>query len=64
MVFRLPAQLTEQLMLYNSEDSRYEALQPAQALVAEQLAMLLPAAVAMQVRLGRLLLRFFLESGN
>ena len=37
-------------MLYNFEECIYEALQPAQTLIAEQLAMLLPAAVAMQAR--------------
>ena len=50
VIFRLPAQLAEQCMLYNAEEGRYEPLEPPQALIAQQLAMLLPAAVAMQAR--------------
>ena len=48
IVFRLPAQLSKQLVLYNTEENAYEPLEPPQALDAGQLAMLLPAAVAMQ----------------
>ncbi len=50
VVFRLPAQLAEQCMLYNTEEGSYQPLEPPQTLIPEQLAMLLPAAVAMQAR--------------
>ncbi len=52
VVFRLPVQLAEQCMLYSLEEGIYEPLQPPQALIPQQLAMLLPAAVAMQARLS------------
>ena len=52
VVFRLPVHLREQSVLYNLEEGGYVPLEPPQALVADQLAMLLPAAVAMQARLS------------
>lgn len=39
-------------MLYDLEEGGYVPLEPPQALIAEQLAMLLPAAVAMQASLS------------
>jgi len=47
-VFRLAAQLDKQVIHFNTDTMRYEPLEPPQALDPAQLAMLLPAAVAMQ----------------
>ena len=48
VVFRLAAQLDRQVIHFNTDTMRYEPLEPPQALDPAWLAMLLPAAVAMQ----------------
>ncbi len=48
VVFRLPAELREQVLGFSAVRWRYEALDAPRALDAAQLALLLPASIAMQ----------------
>lgn len=48
VVFRLPAELREQVLGFNRGKGRYEALDAPRVLDAAQLAMLLPASIVMQ----------------
>ena len=48
VVFRLPAELREQVLGFSKGKGRYEALEAPRALDTAQLAMLLPASIAMQ----------------
>lgn len=48
VVFRLPAELREQVLGFSKGKGRYVALEAPRALDAAQLAMLLPASIAMQ----------------
>ena len=48
-VFRLPAGMAEQVVRFSSNKGRYDPLEVPHVLEPKQLAMLLPATVALQV---------------